>query len=128
LREYHQLEHRRREGESFIEAEIIGRNFSCFYTAEDVAGQLPQKALATARDAGRFEAQAAVCAKWRSLLADVLIHPSAMDWARYRLREESPATLRSSISSNGEGDYIQSQKQEMIGQLTGASPMISIIC
>src|ERR1700730_4768612 len=37
--------------------EIIGRSFATFYTPEDRASGLPQKALATARDTGRFSAE-----------------------------------------------------------------------
>lgn len=105
----------------FIEAEIIGRNFSCFYTAEDVAGQLPQKALATARDAGRFEAQG-----WRlrkngdRFWADVLIHPIRDGLGKITgfVKITRDITLQHQLDMVKE-DYIQSQKQEMIGQLTG---------
>jgi diguanylate cyclase (GGDEF)-like protein/PAS domain S-box-containing protein len=38
-------------------AEIIGRHFSCFYTAEDQVAGLPAEALRIARQAGRFEAE-----------------------------------------------------------------------
>lgn len=37
--------------------EIIGRHFSDFYTEEDRAAGLPQKALATARETGRFHGE-----------------------------------------------------------------------
>ena len=37
--------------------EITGRSFAAFYTPEDRASGLPQKALATARDTGRFSAE-----------------------------------------------------------------------
>src|SRR6476659_9338965 len=35
--------------------EIIGRHFSCFYTPQDRAGGLPERALDTAATQGRFE-------------------------------------------------------------------------
>ncbi len=38
--------------------EIVGRNFSCFYTEEDRAANLPQRALEIAARDGRFEAEA----------------------------------------------------------------------
>jgi diguanylate cyclase (GGDEF)-like protein/PAS domain S-box-containing protein len=38
-------------------AEIIGKNFSCFYTAEDIAADLPNKNLEIALTDGRFEAE-----------------------------------------------------------------------
>ena len=37
--------------------EIIGRNFSCFYTAEDAQQDLPAKVLQTAREEGHFEGE-----------------------------------------------------------------------
>ena len=37
--------------------EIIGRSFSTFYTPEDIESGLPDRALATARNEGKFEAQ-----------------------------------------------------------------------
>lgn len=36
--------------------EIIGESFSRFYTPEDIADKLPERALASARDKGKFEA------------------------------------------------------------------------
>lgn len=38
-------------------AEILGRHFSCFYTEEDRANDLPARALETARTQGKFEAE-----------------------------------------------------------------------
>ena len=37
--------------------EIIGRSFSIFYTPEDRANGLPEWALSTARETGRFSAE-----------------------------------------------------------------------
>ncbi|MFC7051162.1 PAS domain S-box protein [Hansschlegelia quercus] len=39
----------------YSEAEIVGRHFSTFYTDEDRADGLPERALRTARTEGRFE-------------------------------------------------------------------------
>jgi PAS domain S-box-containing protein len=39
----------------YSEGEIIGQHFSRFYTEEDKAIDLPQTALRTAREEGRFE-------------------------------------------------------------------------
>ncbi|WMD18936.1 EAL domain-containing protein [Achromobacter seleniivolatilans] len=41
----------------YTQEEIVGRHFSCFYSAEDQAAGLPQHGLDTARDKGRFEAE-----------------------------------------------------------------------
>ena len=37
--------------------EIVGQSFARFYTPEDLQAELPQKALRTAREKGRFEAE-----------------------------------------------------------------------
>jgi PAS domain S-box-containing protein len=41
----------------YAEEEVIGKHFSCFYTPEDRAAGLPQQALASARELGRFEGE-----------------------------------------------------------------------
>lgn len=41
----------------YTEAEILGANFSCFYTPEDRRNGLPQRALRTAVEEGRFEGE-----------------------------------------------------------------------
>ena len=41
----------------YAPAEIIGQNFSCFYTEEDQSAGLPALALATAAREGRFEVE-----------------------------------------------------------------------
>jgi PAS domain S-box-containing protein len=105
----------------FTEAEIIGRNFSCFYTAEDVADQLPRKSLAAACDAGRFEAQG-----WRlrkngdRFWANVLIQPIRDRLGKITgfVKITRDITLQHQLDLLKE-DYNQSQKQEMLGQLTG---------
>ena len=42
----------------YTEQEIIGRHFSQFYTADDRAGGLPDRALSIAAATGKFEAEA----------------------------------------------------------------------
>ena len=41
----------------YTEAQILGANFSCFYTPEDRRNGLPQRALRTAIEEGRFEGE-----------------------------------------------------------------------
>jgi PAS domain S-box-containing protein len=105
----------------FTEAEIIGRNFSCFYSDEDIASGQPQKALAVARDSGRYEVQG-----WRlrkngeRFWADILIHPvhDRLGGITGFVKMTRDITLQHHLDILKE-DYAQSQKQEMIGQLTG---------
>src|SRR6267142_2238225 len=41
----------------YTAGEIIGKNFACFYTAEDVAGEKPQRNLREAARGGHFRDQ-----------------------------------------------------------------------
>jgi PAS domain S-box-containing protein len=55
--------------------EIIGRHFSCFYTAEDRAAGLPQRVLMTAAREGKYEAEGWRVRKdgerfWASVIVD----------------------------------------------------------
>jgi PAS domain S-box-containing protein len=57
--------------------EIIGQSFSCFYTAEDRHAGLPQRALRTARETGRFAAEGWRVRKdgtrfWASVVVDAI--------------------------------------------------------
>ncbi len=105
----------------FTEAEITGRNFASFYLAEDVADDLPQKALAAARDTGRYKTQ-----QWRlrkngdRFRADILIHPvhDKLGDITGFVKITRDVTLQHQLDLSKE-DYNQTQKQEMLGQLTG---------
>ena len=46
-----------RRFKGYTEAEIIGQHFSRFYTPADRAAGVPERALRTALEAGRFEAE-----------------------------------------------------------------------
>lgn len=46
-----------RKAKGYTAEEIVGRHFSCFFTAEDRASELPQRALRLAAEEGRFEAE-----------------------------------------------------------------------
>src|SRR4029077_19402121 len=39
----------------YVEAEIVGRNFSCIFTPEDIQNRVPEKQLHKALQAGRLE-------------------------------------------------------------------------
>ncbi|MBT2188881.1 hybrid sensor histidine kinase/response regulator [Sphingobium nicotianae] len=105
--------------------EIIGQHFSRFYTQEDRAAGGPERALAIAREEGRFAAEG-----WRQrkdgtrFRASVVIDP---------IRDESGAivgfakitrdvTEREEVQrklDEAREALFQSQKMEAIGQLTG---------
>ena len=48
---------RARRFKGYEEAEIVGQHFSRFYTPEDRARGLPERALAAAREEGKFEGE-----------------------------------------------------------------------
>jgi PAS domain S-box-containing protein len=61
--------------------EIIGRHFSAFYTEEDLAAGIPAKALRTAAETGRFEAEGWRLRKdgarfWANVVIDAIRDPS----------------------------------------------------
>jgi PAS domain S-box-containing protein len=105
--------------------EIIGKHFSRFYSEEDRAAGVPQLALKTALDEGRFEAEA-----WRyrkdgsRFWANVVIDPVRDDdgeligFAKITRdlteRRESQLALEQAQLA-----FFQSQKMEAIGKLTG---------
>jgi PAS domain S-box-containing protein len=105
----------------YTQQEIIGEHFSRFYTPEDRESGLPARALATALEAGKFEAEG-----WRvrkdgsRFWASVLIDP---------IREETGELVgfakitrdmseRRALDQAKEQLY-QAQKMETVGQLTG---------
>jgi PAS domain S-box-containing protein len=98
--------------------EVIGRHFSTFYTPEDRAKGLPERALGIAKATGKFEGEGWRVRKdgtkfWASVLVDTLRDEDGdllgfakitRDMTELRLMQEK---------------LNQSQKMEAIGQLTG---------
>ena len=109
----------------YTASEIIGRHFSLFYTPEDRATGLPQRALRTAEEEGKFEQEG-----WRvrkdgtRFRASVLIDPIRDDSGeligfakvtrdlteRWQAQQEMQAAREA---------LAQAQKMEAIGRLTG---------
>ena len=105
--------------------EIIGQHFSRFYTEDDRANGLPQRALDTARREGKFESEG-----WRVrkdgtrfrayVVIDVIRGPdgSLVGFAKVTRditeRWEAQQTLEKTREI-----LVQSQKMEALGQLTG---------
>ena len=61
----------------YAASEIVGRSFATFYTPEDQAAGIPQKALQTARETGRFAAEGWRIRKdgtrfWASVVIDAI--------------------------------------------------------
>jgi PAS domain S-box-containing protein len=101
--------------------EIVGRNFSVFYTEEDRAAGLPAKALQIAAETGKYEAEGWRVRKggmrfWASVVIDRILdaHGNAIGFAKIT----RDITERRQLERAKEQLY-QSQKLETVGQLTG---------
>jgi PAS domain S-box-containing protein len=108
----------------YTSSEIIGAHFSRFYTPEDRDVGLPDRALATARQDGRYEAEGWRCRKdgtrfWASVLIDA-VHDNGelVGFAKITrdLTERREAQMQLEQSRE---QLFHAQKMEAIGQLTG---------
>src|SRR6185312_10294516 len=105
--------------------EVIGQHFSRFYTPEDRAAGMPQKALAEALAAGRCEMEGWRVRKdgsrfWAHVIIDLIHAPDGglsgfakitRDITERKQNEETLEKAREAL--------FQSQKMEAVGQLTG---------
>lgn len=105
--------------------EIIGEHFSRFYTPEDREAGLPERALETARETGRFESEGWRVRKdgsrfWANAIIDA-IHDEDGELIGFAKvtrdlteKREAEERLRESREQ-----LFRSQKMEALGQLTG---------
>lgn len=106
-------------------SEIIGQHFSRFYTEEDRAAQLPQKALEIAAKEGRFEKEGWRVRKdgtrfWASVIIDA-IHGedgSLIGFAKVT-RDTTERRQAQEALERAQQELFQAQKMEAVGQLTG---------
>ncbi|HVX71668.1 MAG: PAS domain S-box protein [Devosia sp.] len=105
--------------------EILGQHFSRFYTEEDRAANMPERALHTAETEGRFEYEGWRVRKdgsrfWAHVIIDVIRdeegHTIGFAKVTRDLTERREAAL--SLAQTKE-ELLQSQKMEAIGRLTG---------
>jgi PAS domain S-box-containing protein len=111
--------------EGYSEGEIVGRHLSCFYTAEDRAAGVPERALATAAQSGTYSAEGWRVRKDGSLFFASIVIDAIRDEEGKLVgfatitrditeRREAEAKLR-----RAQDQLAESQKMEALGQLTG---------
>jgi PAS domain S-box-containing protein len=105
--------------------EIVGQHFSRFYAPEDVEAGVPKKALETARETGRYEAEGWRMRKdgtrfWASAVIDAIKNDKGelIGFAKITrdMTEKREAQLKLEESRE---QLFRSQKMEALGQLTG---------
>jgi PAS domain S-box-containing protein len=109
----------------YTAAEVLGSNFSRFYTPEDRAAGEPQRALSTAANEGRFEKEGRRVRKdgtvfWANVVIDALRAPNGtlLGFAKITRDITAQRDARNALDAARE-TLFQAQKMEAVGQLTG---------
>ena len=105
--------------------EIIGKHYSTFYTEEDRAAGLPQRALETAAREGRYEAEGWRVRKdgtrfWASVILDRICDDRGeiIGFAKVT-RDTTERRDAQEALERSRAELAQAQKMEAVGQLTG---------
>jgi PAS domain S-box-containing protein len=105
--------------------EITGQHFSRFYTEEDRAKGLPERALAIAAETGRFEAEARRQRKdgsqfWANVVIDAIHDDQGklIGFAKITRDITERRNAQAALELT-QAQLAQSQKMEALGQLTG---------
>ncbi|MBV8167713.1 MAG: PAS domain S-box protein, partial [Alphaproteobacteria bacterium] len=105
--------------------EIVGRHFSVFYTPEDRAAGMPERALEIAAREGRFETEALRVRKdgtqfWANVVIDALRDDAGrvIGFAKIT-RDVTERVTAAQALEDARARLAQAQKMEAVGQLTG---------
>jgi PAS domain S-box-containing protein len=105
--------------------EIVGQHFSRFYTDQDRASGLPTRALQTARDQGRYEAEGWRVRKdgslfWASVVIDAIHDEKGQLIGFAKITRDVTERRNAQIELQKANERLaQAQKMEAMGQLTG---------
>jgi PAS domain S-box-containing protein len=106
-------------------AEIIGQNFSQFYTDSERVAGLPQRALSIARETGRYEAEGWRVRKdgsffWASVIIDAIRDDNGklVGFAKIT-RDITERRDAQGVLEKVQRQLAESQKMDALGQLTG---------
>ena len=106
-------------------SEIIGLNYSVFFTESDRSGGKPQSALATAAATGRFEAEGWRVRKdgtqfWASVVVDRILGDDGEIIGFAKITRDITDKRDAVIAlEQANTKLLQAQKMEAVGQLTG---------
>jgi len=109
----------------YLADEIVGQHFSRFYTDQDRAAGIPLKALQTARDQGRYEAEGWRVRKdgslfWASVVIDAIHDESGKLIGFAKITRDITERRNAQIELQKANERLaQAQKMEAMGQLTG---------
>jgi len=105
--------------------EIIGQHFSRFFTPEDIAADLPDRALRTAEREGRFEAEGWRLRKdgerfWVHAIIDPIQSPEGELLGYAKITRDITARKKAQDELEAAREALtQSQKLQALGELTG---------
>src|SRR5690606_35338239 len=107
----------------YAASEVLGRDFSMFYTPEDIEGRVPELALRTAAEEGRYEREGWRVRKdgtrfWASVIIDAFHDGEQLiGFAKItrNISERRDAVL---ALQKAQDAFMQSQKTEAISRLT----------
>ena len=109
----------------YRESEIVGRHFSVFYTPEDRADGVPTRALLTAINEGRYEAEGWRVRKdgtcfWASVVLDRIEDENGRLIGLAKITRDATERREAQQRLDAAREQLyQSQKMDAVGQLTG---------